>query len=169
VHQVISKTLKSLLLFVSLTILIQVFYAVQTSTDFFSSTRYFPYGYAIHLAYYLSFLVVVFLFVGKLDFGAVGLKRVPSWKKYILIGMLLALLGAGLKIVFLPGTFSQSFYAVPYYLLAPAFIVLGTLIAIAEESAFRRIHTQELPREIQTINSNPVCFRSVRYLSHQFS
>jgi membrane protease YdiL (CAAX protease family) len=134
---VISKTLKSLLLFVSLTILIQIFYAVQTSTVFFSSTRYFPYGYAIHLAYYLSFLVVTFLFVGKFDFGAVGLKRVPSWKKYLLIGMLLALLGAGLKIVFLPGTFGQSFYAVPYYLLAPAFIVLGTLIAIAEESAFR--------------------------------
>ncbi len=136
-HQVISKTLKSLLLFVSLTILIQIFYAVQTSTNFFSSTRYFPYGYAVHIAYYLSFLIVTFLFVGKFDFGAVGLKGVPSWRKYLLIGVLLALLGAGLKIVFLPGTFGQSFYAVPYYLLVPAFLVLGTLIAIAEESAFR--------------------------------
>jgi membrane protease YdiL (CAAX protease family) len=134
---VISKTLKSLLLFVSLTILIQVFYAVQTSTDFFSSTRYFPYGYAVHLAYYLSFLVVTFLFIGKFDFGAIGLKRVPSWKKYLLIGMLLALLGAGLKIVFLPGTFGQSFYSVPYYVLLPSFLVLGTLISLAEESAFR--------------------------------
>jgi len=134
---VISKTLKSLLLFVSLTILIQIFYAVKTRTDFFSSTRYFPYGYAVHIAYYLSFLIVTFLFVGKFDFGAVGLKSVSSWRKYLLIGMLLALLGAGLKIVFLPGTFGQSFYTVPYYLLVPAFLVLGTLIAVAEESAFR--------------------------------
>jgi membrane protease YdiL (CAAX protease family) len=51
--------------------------------------------------------------------------------------MLLAILGAGLKIVLLPGTFGQSFYSVPYYLLVPTFLVLGTLIALAEESAFR--------------------------------
>jgi membrane protease YdiL (CAAX protease family) len=82
-------------------------------------------------------LIVTFLFVGKFDFGAVGLKSVTSWGKYLLIGILLALLGAGLKIIFLPGTLGQSFYVAPYYLLLPAFIVLGTLIAIAEESAFR--------------------------------
>ena len=136
-HQVISKTLKSLLLFVSLTILIQVFYAIQTNTDFFSSRRYFPYGYAVHITYYLAFLIVTFLFVGKFDFGAVGLKMVPMWRKYLLIGILLALLGVGLKIVFLQGTFGQSFYTVPYYVLVPAFLFLGTLIALAEESAFR--------------------------------
>jgi membrane protease YdiL (CAAX protease family) len=133
----VSKILKSLLLFLSLTILIQVFYAVSTHTDFFSSTRYFPYGYAVHITYYLSFLVVTFLFVGKFDFGAVGLKRVAAWRKYLLVGMFLALLGAGLKIVFVPGTFGQSFYAVPYYILVPAYLVLGTLIGLAEESAFR--------------------------------
>jgi len=133
----VSKTLKSLLLFVSLTILIQIFYAVQTRTDFFSSTRYFPYGYAVHITYYVSFLIVTFLFVGKFGFGAVGLKGVNSWRKYLLIGTFLALLGAALKVVFLPGTFDQSFYDVPYYLLVPAFLFLGILIALAEESAFR--------------------------------
>jgi len=46
--------LKSLLLFVSLTILIQFFYAVSTQTSFFSATQYLPVGYAIHLSYYLN-------------------------------------------------------------------------------------------------------------------
>ena len=132
-----SKTIRSLLLFVSLTILIQLFYAVSTNSNFFSSTLYFPYGYAIHIIYYLSFLVIAFLFVGKFDFKAVGLKHVALWRKFLLIGILLALLGAGLKIVFVEGNFGQSFYAVPYYLLVPAFLLLGTLIALAEESAFR--------------------------------
>jgi uncharacterized protein len=85
----------------------------------------------------MSFLVITFFFVGKFDFSAVGLKRVASWRKFLLIGMVLALLGAGLKILLVQGTFGQSFYAVPYYFLVPAFIVLGTLIALAEESAFR--------------------------------
>jgi membrane protease YdiL (CAAX protease family) len=133
----VSKIIKSILLFIFLTILIQVFYAVSTNTTFFSSTLYFPYGYAVHIIYYLSFLVVTFLFVGKFDFSGVGLKRVASWRKYLLIGMFLALLGAGLKIFFVQGSFGPSFYSVPYYLLVPAFLVLGTLIGVAEESAFR--------------------------------
>jgi membrane protease YdiL (CAAX protease family) len=132
-----SKALKAFLLFVSLIILIQIFYLVETDTDFFSSTRYFPYGYAVHIVYYLSFLVVTFLFVGKFDFKAVGLKRVVSWRKFLITGMFLALLGVVLKIVFIQGTFGQSSYAVPYYLLVPAFLILGSLIGLAEESAFR--------------------------------
>ncbi len=51
--------------------------------------------------------------------------------------MFLALLMLGLKVVFVNGTFGQSFYNVPYYVLVPAFLVLGTLIGLAEESAFR--------------------------------
>lgn len=131
------KNLKSLLLFVILTILIQVFYVVETTTDFFSATRYFPYGYAIHIAYYLSFLAVTFLFVGKFDFSAVGLKRMAFWRKFLVIGIALALLDAGLKIAVIQGTFGQSFYPVPYFVLLPSFLVLGSLIGLAEESAFR--------------------------------
>jgi membrane protease YdiL (CAAX protease family) len=130
------KILKSILLFVSVTILIQVFYAVTAKLDL-SSTPYFPYGYVIHILYYLSLLVVTFLFVGKFDFGAVGLKRAAPWKKYLLIGLVFALLGYGLKIVAVQGTFGSSYYALPYYLLVPAYIFLGSLIGLAEESAFR--------------------------------
>jgi membrane protease YdiL (CAAX protease family) len=157
----VSKALKSVLLFVSLTILIQIFYAVQTNTDFFTSTKYFPYGYAVHIIYYLSFLIVTFLFVGKFDFGAVGFKSVPSWRKYLLIGMLLALLGVGLKVVFLPGTFGQSFYAVPYYLLVTAFLVLGTLIGLAEESAFRGFILKNFLEKYKPVTS--ILFASVLF------
>ena len=132
-----SRILKSLLLFISLTILIQLFYAISTNTPFFSSTQYFPNGYTIHMAYYLFFLIVTFLFVGKFGFGSVGLNRIASWKKFLLIGIFLASLGALLKIVFVQGTFGQSFYSLPYWILVPAFLVLGTLIGLAEECAFR--------------------------------
>ena len=50
---------------------------------------------------------------------------------------MLAVLGAALKLVFVQGTFGQSFYSAPYYVIVPAFLFLGTLIALAEESAFR--------------------------------
>ena len=125
------------MLFVTLTILIQLFYFISTTTNFFSSTLYFPYGYAIHIIYYLAFLVVTFLFVGKFDFTLVGLKRTASWQKFLLVGILLAVLGTVLKFVFVQGTFGQSFYSAPYYVIVPAFLFLGTLIALAEESAFR--------------------------------
>jgi membrane protease YdiL (CAAX protease family) len=131
------KILKSFLLFLSLTILIQIFYLAQQKTNFFSSTLYFPYGYAIHIIYYLAFMTVTFLFVGKFDFTLVGLKRIDSWKKLLLMGIFLAILGAVLKLAFVKGTFGQSFYSAPYYVIVPAFLFLGTLIALAEESAFR--------------------------------
>jgi membrane protease YdiL (CAAX protease family) len=106
-------------------------------------------------------LIVTFLFVGKFDFGAVGLKSVPSWRKYLLIGMLLALLGVGLKVVFLPGTFGQSFYAVPYYLLVTAFLVLGTLIGLAEESAFRGFILKNFLEKYKPVTS--ILFASVLF------
>jgi membrane protease YdiL (CAAX protease family) len=106
-------------------------------------------------------LIVTFLFVGKFDFGAVGLRSVPSWRKYLLIGALLALLGAGLKIVFLPGTFGQSFYAVPYYLLVTAFLVLGTFIALAEESAFRGFILKNFLEKYKPVTS--ILFASVLF------
>ena len=131
-----SNILKSTLLFVCVTILIQVFYAITARSDL-STTRYFPYGYIIHLLYYLSVLVVTFLFVGKFAFGAAGLKCVVSWKKYLLIGLVFALLGFLLKILIVQGTLGRSYYDLPYYLLVPAFVPLGLLIGLAEESAFR--------------------------------
>jgi membrane protease YdiL (CAAX protease family) len=87
--------------------------------------------------YYLSIVAVTFLFLGKISFVALGLKSAPGMKKWILIGLAFALLGFGLRILFIPGTFGNSFYPLPYYLLVPAFIFLGLLIGLAEESAFR--------------------------------
>ncbi len=133
----LSKTIKSTLLFLALIGLIQIFYAVSTNTDLFSAEKFIPYGFVIQVIYYSAFLTIVFLFVGKFDFKAVGLKRVTSWKKYFFVGMFLALLMLGLKVVFINGTFGQGFFNVPYYILVPAFLVMGTLIGLAEESAFR--------------------------------
>jgi membrane protease YdiL (CAAX protease family) len=65
------------------------------------------------------------------------MKRIASWQKFLAVGILLAVLGAALKIGFVQGTFGQSFYSVPYYVILPAFLLLGILIALAEESAFR--------------------------------
>jgi membrane protease YdiL (CAAX protease family) len=124
------------LLYVSATILIQIFYAATTNLTLVT-TEYFPYGYLFHIIYYASLLSVTFLFVGKSDFGAFGLKRVASWKKYLLIGLIFALLGLGLRILFIQGTFGRSYYTLPYYLLVPAFVLLGLLIGLTEESAFR--------------------------------
>jgi membrane protease YdiL (CAAX protease family) len=124
------------MLFVIVTILIQVFYVITAKSDL-STTQYFPYGYIVHISYYLSFLAAMLLFIGKFDFGELGLRREASWTRFLLIGLVFALLGYGLKTVVIQGTFGDSFYNLPYYLLVPAFIFLGLLIGLAEESAFR--------------------------------
>lgn len=115
----------------------QIFYAVQTNTNLFQGTQYFPGGYTVHILYYLAILAVLFLFLGKISFAPVGLKRVPGLKKYVLIGLVFALIGFGLKVLFIRGTFGSSIYPVPYYVLVPAFVFLGLLIGVAEESVFR--------------------------------
>jgi membrane protease YdiL (CAAX protease family) len=132
-----SNILRSLLLFVSTTILIQVFYAVQTNTNLFQGTQYFPAGYTIHILYYLSIMAVLFLFLGKISLEPVGLKRVPGIKKYVLIGLVFALIGFALRILFIQGTFGNSIYPMPYYVFVPAFVFLGLLIGLVEESVFR--------------------------------
>lgn len=130
-----SKIQKSILLFVTVTILIQIFYAVTAHSDL-STTRYFPYGYLIHISYYLSLIVVTSLFVGKFDFAAVGIKRVAAWKKYLLVGLFFALLFYGIRTLVVQGTFNRS-YALPLELYVPAYLFLGLLIGLGEESAFR--------------------------------
>jgi membrane protease YdiL (CAAX protease family) len=62
---------------------------------------------------------------------------VPAWKWFLLVGLAFALIGFGLRVLLVQGEFGSTFYPVPYYLLVPAFVFLGLLIGLAEESAFR--------------------------------
>ena len=130
-----SEVVKSLMLFVVATILIQVFYVVMASFDLNAEGRYFPLGYIVHIVYYLSLFAATFLFVGKLDFAAVGLKRVPLWGLYLTVGLAFALLNHAVKILIFQGTFEPT--ALPTELNIPAYLLLGLLIGLAEESAFR--------------------------------
>ncbi len=131
-----SKILKSVLLFVVAVILIQVFYVVTSRLDLFAEGRYFPYGYIVHILYYLSLFGATFLFVGKFDFAAVGLKRVAFWKFYLQIGIGFALLNFAIKAFVFPATIGQN-YTIPVELYIPAYVLLGFMISLAEESAFR--------------------------------
>ena len=131
-----SNVLRALSLFILVTILIQVFYSVMASFNLWGDGNYFPKGYAIHILYYLSILFVTFLFIGKIDFAAVGLKSVASWKNYLLIGLLFAFFHLGIRTVVAQGTFNRS-YTLPLELYIPAYVFIGLLIGLAEESAFR--------------------------------
>lgn len=131
-----SGILKSLLLFVASTLLIQVFYTVMTGLNLYADGRYFPYGYLVHITYYVSILLVTFLFVGEIDFVAVGLKFVSRWKRCFLVGSFFALVFHLVRIVVVQGTFSRVFY-LPLELHIPTYILLGLIIGLAEESAFR--------------------------------
>jgi membrane protease YdiL (CAAX protease family) len=124
------------MLFITTAIQIQVFYAVMANQNLYVDERYFPYGYAVHLAYYSSIFLVTFLFVGRIDFSAIGLKRDTSWKKYLTIGLVFGLLFYTLKTLVIQGEFNRSYY-LPLELYVPAFIFLGLLIGLAEESIFR--------------------------------
>ena len=111
----------SLLLFLCATILIQIFYAIETNTNLFQTNQYFPGGFTVNVIYYLSLLAVLFLFLGKISFAPVGLKRAAGLKRYVLVGLVLALIGFGLRVLFIPGTFGSSIYPVLYYVLGSSF------------------------------------------------
>lgn len=108
----------------------------MTSLDLYADGRYFPYGYLVHIIYYFSILLVLFLFVGKIGFTAIGLKFVSHWKKYFMVGLLFALVFHLVRVVVVQGTFSRDYY-LPLELHIPAYVFLGLLIGLAEESAFR--------------------------------
>jgi membrane protease YdiL (CAAX protease family) len=132
-----SSVLKAVLLFVTVTVLIQGFYTVENKTSLFQTGQYFPLGYIVHVFYYLAILAMTFLFLGKISLAELGLKRIAGWKRYLMVGVALALVGFLLRVLLVRGTFGSSPYPVPYYLLVPAFVFLGLLIGLAEESAFR--------------------------------
>jgi len=104
--------------------------------DLYSDVRYFPYGYLVHITYYFSILFVTMLFVGKMDFKAVGLEFGFHWKRYFLVGLLFALIFHLVRVAVVNGTFSRDYY-LPFELHTLVFVFLGLLIGLAEESAFR--------------------------------
>lgn len=130
-----SESVKSLILFVVATVLINAFYIVMASLGINATERYFPLGYAVHVVYYLLLFALTFLFVGKFDLAAVGLKRVPLWGLYLTVGLAFALLNHAVKILMFQGTFLPT--TLPTELNIPAYLLLGLLIGLAEESAFR--------------------------------
>jgi len=133
----LNKTVpKALALFITTTVFIQIFYAVMANQNLYANERYYPYGYTVHIAYYCAIFLATFLFVGKIDFSAIGLKSGKSWKKYFSIGLVFGLLFYVLKTLVIQGEFSRNYY-LPLELYIPAYIVLGLLIGLAEESAFR--------------------------------
>jgi membrane protease YdiL (CAAX protease family) len=136
-----TNTCKAFLLFITATIFIQIFYAVMTNLNLYSEGLYFPFGYIVHISYYLAIFLVTFLFVGKLDFSAIGLKRTTMWRRFLLTGLSFGLIFHAMRTIFIQGTFSLSYshhsYFLPLELFVPAYILLGLLIGLAEESAFR--------------------------------
>lgn len=133
----LNKTVpKALALFVTATVFIQIFYAVMANQNVYANEKYFPYGYIVHIAYYCAIFLVTFLFVGRIDFSAIGLKSGKAWKKYLAIGLVFGLLFYVLKTLIIQGEFSRSYY-LPIELQIPSYIFLGLLIGLAEESAFR--------------------------------
>lgn len=113
----------------------------MTNLNLYAEGRYFPFGYVVHISYYIAIFLVTFLFVGKLEFSAVGLKRTTMWKRFLLIGLSFGLLFYAIKTIVIQGTFSLGYsnrsYSLPLELFVPAYIFLGLLIGLAEESAFR--------------------------------
>ena len=119
----------------------QIFYVLMSKWDLLADARYFPFGYIVQVIIYSSLFVVTLLFVGKLDLGAVGLKLTGSWRLFLVIGLVFALFNVVIRMVVLQGTFTLSYfvhrYTVPLVLYIADYMLLGILIGLAEESAFR--------------------------------
>ena len=162
-----TNILKAFLLFITATIFIQIFYAGMTNLNLYAEGRYFPFGYVVHISYYIAIFLVTFLFVGKLDFSAVGLKRTTMWKHFLLIGLSFGLLFHAIKTILIQGTFSRS-YSLPLELFVPAYIFLGLLIGLAEESAFRGFVLNNFLKSYKPLMANLGLFFVVWHLSCEF-
>ena len=84
----------------------------------------------------MSILFVSFFFAGKLNFATLGLKLAIFWRSYLLVGLIFALFHLGVRSLIVEGMFSRD-YSLPLALYIPAYLFLGLLIGLAEESAFR--------------------------------
>ena len=129
-----SKLLRSLLLFFGASILMQVYYLVNTWLDLWS--EYFPWGYIIHIVFYISIFAITIFFVGKPDLDYLGIKFVNLWRRYILMGLIFVLFHYAVRILVTEGTFNRI-YPIRPEIYVPAFIFLGLLVGLSEESAFR--------------------------------
>ncbi len=83
----LNKTVpKAITLFVTVTIFIQIFYAVMANQNLYVNERYFLYGYAVHTAYYCAIFLVIFLFVALMPTTSVLLRTIHA-DSYNLNGM----------------------------------------------------------------------------------
>ena len=112
----------------------QLYYLVNTWFNLWFD--YFPKGYIVHIIFYTSMLVVTMLFVGRLNLNSLGIKFVNSWWRHVLTSLIFALFHYAVRILFIEGTFDRT-YPIQVELYIPAFIFLGLLMGLSEESAFR--------------------------------
>jgi len=128
------RLLKIILLFISVTIVVQIYYVATARFNLWF--QYFPWGYTLQIIIYASIFALAILFVGKFDLPYLGIQFRKSWIRYALLGFVFALFHSGARMLFIEGHYYRS-YPIEPELYIPAFIILGLVIGLSEESVFR--------------------------------
>jgi len=86
-----SEVYDSLLLFLLLVGLLQLFWAIMTKFNLFAN--YYPTGFFVHVLVYLAEFILLYIYVKirASSFQKLGFKKVNRWKDYASIGFALAI------------------------------------------------------------------------------
>jgi membrane protease YdiL (CAAX protease family) len=134
-----SEVRDSLLLFFSLTGLLQVFWLVSTRFNLF--VNYYPVGFLAHVLVYLAEFALLYVYVKMLrkgSFHQLGFKKVDGWKNYAVVGFALAIfhnvVAFIISITFIGLRYG---YMLPLYVYIPTYFAFAWIMSISEEGIFR--------------------------------
>lgn len=158
-----SEIRDSLLLFLSLVGLLQVFWIISMKFNLFAN--YYPIGFLVHVLVYLVELALLCIYVKVLrkgSFGQLGFKKVNKWKSYAAIGFALAVfhnvVAFAVSTTFIGLRYG---YILPLYVHIPTYFAFAWLLSISEEGIFRGCILRQLSRKYNSITA--IIFSSVLF------
>jgi membrane protease YdiL (CAAX protease family) len=147
-----SEVRDSLLLFLSLTGLLQSFWLVSVRFNLF--VNYYPIGFVVHFIVYLTEIALLMVYVKiikKSSFQELGFRKVDGWKSYAAVGLAFALFHNIIVIAVSITLIGLEYdYILPLYVHLPAYFAFAWIITIPEEGIFRGCVLRQLLRKYST-------------------
>jgi membrane protease YdiL (CAAX protease family) len=138
----------SVILFLLLTGLLQVFWFVSTRFNLF--VKYYPLGFIVHVLVYLSELALLCVYVKALRKGSfyqLGFGKVRRWKAYVAVGFVLAVFHNTISFTVSATLIGLKYgYILPFYVHVPLYFAFALLMSISEEGIFRGCILGQLSR-----------------------
>lgn len=150
-----SEVRDSLLLFLSLVGLLQVFWLVSTKFDLFMN--YYPLGFLVHVLVYLAEFALLYFYVKTLrksSLHQLGFKKVNEWKSYVIVGFALAIFHNVTAFIISTTFIGLRYgYLLPFYVYIPTYFAFAWIMSISEEGIFRGCILGQLSRKYSSTMS----------------